>query len=179
MKSLPPYFEFIHGTRVKVYDNHGETFERFAVLLMDCPNGLGSYECIRMSPAPSASEGFRSHYTPPGKHLGKRMLFSELPEICRRTVLPKLMTLGSCRNKPTREELLLRQAGWGKDEFKSASEILAFLERLPPGTHRFILLALAYGVTRCQLRFHYGFSPNQIYRARAKARPHLRHTAVL
>jgi len=73
--------------KVKVYDNGGATCDRYTVIL----NAQGDY--VAMSSNPFDPQGFGQHGEGcgPGKHLGKRIKFEELPEDCKKLVRRDLL----------------------------------------------------------------------------------------
>lgn len=65
---------------IKIYDNGGESYDRYTILLMDTKTqgifGDWDYECV------SASEDLKvytHHYCEDGDHLGKEIMFDKLP----------------------------------------------------------------------------------------------------
>ena len=74
---------------VRCYDNGGKTFDRFTVVYLDYPErGRNIYSARGMSENPTHPQGFGQGCTAQlGRHLGKRIAFSELPEACRKVVL--------------------------------------------------------------------------------------------
>lgn len=74
---------------IKIYDNGGKTFDRYTVVYMDFPeHGYPkTYQAIGMSINPFHPQGFGSHcVAKPGRHLGKKIKFEELPEDCQKLV---------------------------------------------------------------------------------------------
>jgi len=73
--------------KVKVYDNRGATCDRYTVIL----NAQSDY--VGMSSKPFDPQGFGQHGEGclPGKHLGKRIKFEELPEDCKKLVRRDLL----------------------------------------------------------------------------------------
>ena len=74
--------EIINGQKIKIYDNNGKTFDRYTIIYMGIPvlgqNNL--YECFGCSENPFHPQGFGMHsQATPGKHLGKRICFNQLP----------------------------------------------------------------------------------------------------
>ncbi len=68
------------------YDNGGETFDRYTVVYMDCPD-VGGYQCLGMSENPTHPQGFGQHSVAvPGDHLGKVVELADLPEACQELV---------------------------------------------------------------------------------------------
>ena len=62
---------------LKIYDNEGETADRYTVVINEVHNGL--YECLGLSEHPSHPQGF-SQWSDCmlGSHLGKEVKFEEL-----------------------------------------------------------------------------------------------------
>jgi hypothetical protein len=72
---------------VRIYDNGGETFDRYTAVYMTEPEGRGLYGARGMSENPTHSQGFGQYCAAmPGRHLGRRISFSALPEPCRELV---------------------------------------------------------------------------------------------
>lgn len=73
---------------VLVYDNGGKTFDRFTAVYMDRPSYHGgAYEARGMSRHPTHPQGYGMYGDAmPGRHLGKRIRFQDLPEECQRLV---------------------------------------------------------------------------------------------
>lgn len=66
---------------LRVYDNGGETMDRYTVLRLDWPARMGFVEAYAMSDDP---RGFAQHCTAQdGPHLGKRISWGSLPVQCR------------------------------------------------------------------------------------------------
>jgi len=87
--------ETILGQRIRCYDNGGTdkggTIDRFTVVYMDEPIGSFCFEAVGMNGNPFHPQGFGQHVTAmPGKHLGKRIAFADLPEDCRKLVMQDL-----------------------------------------------------------------------------------------
>lgn len=72
--------------RIRIYDNGGETLDRFTVIYTDEPEGLGMFSARAMSENPYT--GFGQMCTASiGKHLGNRIAFDDLPEPCKRVMI--------------------------------------------------------------------------------------------
>lgn len=72
--------------RIRIYDNGGETLDRFTVIYTDEPEGLGMFSARAMSENPYT--GFGQMCTASiGKHLGNLITFDDLPEPCKRVVI--------------------------------------------------------------------------------------------
>jgi hypothetical protein len=94
--------EVIEGQPIRVYDNGGETCDRYTVVFMNRADwgftakyiretGRDFYPSLGMSSAPFHPQGFGQHSEcKVGKHLGKRIPFTELPEDCRKLVRRQL-----------------------------------------------------------------------------------------
>lgn len=75
---------------IKIYDNNGKTWDRYTVIFMNEPEFQNNtYAALGMSTDPFT--GFGQHCTAtPGRHLGKRIKFRDLPEDCQKLVLQDL-----------------------------------------------------------------------------------------
>ncbi len=72
---------------LRIYDNGGKTIDRYTVLYMDCPEGRGLYGGRGMSAHPSHPQGVGMYCTAmPGRHLGRRITFDQLPPDCQKVV---------------------------------------------------------------------------------------------
>lgn len=73
--------------KIKCYDNGGKTADRFTVIYSDYPEGNGTFWAVGMSADPFHPQGFGQHCTArPGRHLGRRIAFEELPDDCQKLV---------------------------------------------------------------------------------------------
>ena len=74
--------------RIKIYDNGGKTFDRYTVVYLDSPEREPrTYECRAMSERPRHPQVFGQICTAMlGRHLGRRIKFSELPAECQDVV---------------------------------------------------------------------------------------------
>jgi hypothetical protein len=93
--------ELVKGNPIRVYDNGGKTFDRYTVVYMNREDfGYTTdknetfmllYPCYGLSENPFHPQGFGLHSSAQiGKHLGKRIKFSQLPEDCRKAVMRDL-----------------------------------------------------------------------------------------
>jgi hypothetical protein len=72
---------------LEIRDNGGETFDRYTVVYDQIGDSQGNYEAVGMSEHPFHPQGFGQHCTAmTGKHLGKRIKFSDLPKDCQKLV---------------------------------------------------------------------------------------------
>ena len=78
---------------IVIYDNGGETADRFTVIFTREVNA-GYYQGVGMSAAPFHPQGFCQHFEynyridkPSYKHLGKRIGFTDLPSSCQKAVM--------------------------------------------------------------------------------------------
>jgi hypothetical protein len=73
---------------IRIYDNGGKTFDRYTVVYLDQPEREpNTFAAIGMSANPFHPQGFGQHCSAvPGRHLGKRIQFNELPEDCKRLI---------------------------------------------------------------------------------------------
>ena len=76
----------IDALNIRIYDNGGKTFDRYTVIFMDSPeNKPGLYTCLGMSSNPFHPQGYGQHgIAHPGRHLGLRIRFEQLPTDCKR-----------------------------------------------------------------------------------------------
>ena len=73
---------------VRIYDNGGESWDRYTAVYMNAKLPDGSYEARGMSAKPFHPQGFgQMGAAKCGKHLGKRISFDELPADCQKLVL--------------------------------------------------------------------------------------------
>ena len=77
---------------IRIYDNNGKTYDRYTVVYMNEPeNGFKTYAARAMNAYPFHPQGFGQYCTAmPGRHLGKRIKFEELPKDCQKLVLQDL-----------------------------------------------------------------------------------------
>lgn len=77
---------------IRIYDNGGKTFDRYTVVYMDYPERQhNTFAAVGMNSEPFHPQGFGQHCTAmPGRHLGKRISFEELPKDCQKLVLQDL-----------------------------------------------------------------------------------------
>jgi hypothetical protein len=76
--------ERINQHPIAVYDNLGKTIDRFTVLYLDQPESNYCFSCLAMNHEPFHPQGFGQHSSAmPGRHLGIRIKFSELPADCQ------------------------------------------------------------------------------------------------
>lgn len=101
---------------VRVYDNGGETFDRYTVLFTGRYAGrpVGRTEYVGMSENPCHPQGFGQHGETEGVpdaphgfapaigrkcHLGKRIAFTDLPDQCQRVVMSDYIDLWSLHDQ--------------------------------------------------------------------------------
>ena len=79
---------------VRIYDNFGETFDRYTVVFTGRYKGRNGCDYVGMSEHPYHPQGFGQHGWsqdvidyPSYKHLGKKIKFTDLPEDCQRAVI--------------------------------------------------------------------------------------------
>lgn len=88
---------------IRVYDNNGETIDRYTVVFTGRYRGKGNFMYLAMNAAPFHPQGFGQHgeserqidvnksgFAPAmgrKNHLGRRIPFSVLPDDCRQLVL--------------------------------------------------------------------------------------------
>ena len=73
---------------LRIYDNGGESFDRYTVVFLDRPEYGDLLECLAMSENPFHPQGFCQHSSAMlGSHLGKCIRFDQLPADCQRAAL--------------------------------------------------------------------------------------------
>ena len=78
---------------IRIYDNGGQTADRYTVVYMSAPSHVSpyrgtSYESYGLSADPFSPLGVAQHCPAiPGPHLGKRIGWDALPEDCKRAVI--------------------------------------------------------------------------------------------
>lgn len=77
---------------LRIYDNGGKTIDRYTVLFMDQPEHQhNTFSALAMDSTPFHPQGFGQHCTAmPGRHLGRRIEFKDLPTDCQKLVLQDL-----------------------------------------------------------------------------------------
>ena len=79
--------EYINNVEIRCYDNGGKTFDRYTVVYMSFLDSRNNYSCVGMSEHPFHAQGFGQHSSAkPGRHLGRRINFEELPPDCQKLV---------------------------------------------------------------------------------------------
>ena len=74
--------------QLHIYDNQGETFDRYTAVYLASVEYDGSYACLGMSDNPTQPQGFGQHSSADdGNHLGMRISIMQLPLTCRRLVM--------------------------------------------------------------------------------------------
>ncbi len=88
MSARIPVYEKVGGKRVACYDSGPEHFDRYTVVYLDYPEHDGLFSYVGMNGFPTHPHyGFGQHGSCRlGRHLGKRILFADLPEGCRKLV---------------------------------------------------------------------------------------------
>ena len=74
---------------VRIYDNGGKTCDRYTAVYMNCPtdHNRAYFDARAMDARPFHPQGFGQFTIAcPGKHLGKRIKFEELPEDCQKLI---------------------------------------------------------------------------------------------
>lgn len=79
---------------IRVYDNGGETFDRYTVVFTGNYKGRDGCHYLGMSENPTHPQGFGQHGwsqeiidRPTYGHLGKKVKFEDLPEKCQKVIL--------------------------------------------------------------------------------------------
>lgn len=77
---------------LKIYDNGGETLDRYTAVYMDQPEYQpGTFYARGMSENPFHPQGFgQGCIAMPGRHLGKKIKFEQLPKDCQKLILQDL-----------------------------------------------------------------------------------------
>lgn len=79
---------------IRIYDNEGQTFDRYTVVYMDDPITDKTYSARGMSERPFHPLGFGQWCEAMvGKHLGKEITFEELPAQCQELVQQDIQLL--------------------------------------------------------------------------------------
>ena len=74
-------------TNVRIYDNGGESFDRYTAVYLNESAGNGMFNARGMSANPNHPQGFGQLTSAmDGEHLGKRIEFDELPIDCQNLV---------------------------------------------------------------------------------------------
>lgn len=77
----------INQKRVRLYDNGGKTADRYTAVYLDHVERGGMYGCRGMSSDPFHPQGVGMYGAAmPGRHLGRRISWEDLPAPCRRAV---------------------------------------------------------------------------------------------
>lgn len=72
---------------LEIRDNGGKTFDRYTVVYDVIGDSKGYYSLVGMSAYPFDPQGFGQHGTGmPGRHLGKKIKFADLPADCQTLV---------------------------------------------------------------------------------------------
>jgi len=84
--------EYVLNHPIRCYDDGGKSIDRFTVIYMDFPeNRPNCFAAVGMNSEPFHPQGFGQHCTAmPGKHLGKRIPFAQLPPDCQKLVCQDL-----------------------------------------------------------------------------------------
>lgn len=78
------------GQVVRIYDNGGKTLDRYTAVFMSLERERdGTYQCRAMSEHPFHGFGMWCSAVP-GRHLGKRITFDQLPPDCQRLLVQDL-----------------------------------------------------------------------------------------
>jgi hypothetical protein len=76
---------------VRIYDNGGKTLDRYTAVYTDMPEANGLFSARGMCSNPFSPQGIGCFTSAsPGRHLGKRIKFEELPEQCKKLILSDL-----------------------------------------------------------------------------------------
>lgn len=85
-----PYF--LHGKRLDIWDNEGASTDRYTIVFTgETPRvsqAMRYYPCISMSSRPDSPTGVFTHGECVNeKHLGKKILFADLPKECKQAMI--------------------------------------------------------------------------------------------
>ena len=83
---------FLHGERLDIWDNKGASIDRFTVVFTgETPRksqGMLYRPCVSMSARPDSSTGIYMHgECVNDKHLGKKIMFADLPKECKKALI--------------------------------------------------------------------------------------------
>jgi len=74
-----------------IYDNGGETLDRYTIYYGEKNKTNNLYECIALSENPNSPLGFYQHTMgEPGRHNGKKIKLTDLPLECQKSILAEL-----------------------------------------------------------------------------------------
>jgi len=78
----------LDGQKIRIYDNFGKTADRYTVVYMGCPERRHRmFESVGMDSTPFHPMGICQHGpATPGRHLGRRIKFEDLPKDCQKVV---------------------------------------------------------------------------------------------
>ena len=78
----------VEAKNIRCYDNGGKTADRYCVVYMGRPeNRQGCFQSVSMNHEPFHRMGIGQHGAAmPGRHLGKRIAFRQLPKDCQKLV---------------------------------------------------------------------------------------------
>jgi len=87
-----PTNEIVMNHLIRCYDSGPELLDRYTVVYMNWKEyAPGTFSAVGMSADPFFPQGFGQHCTAmPGRHLGKRVAFKDLPPDCQKLVLQDL-----------------------------------------------------------------------------------------
>jgi hypothetical protein len=79
-------------SKIRCYDNAGKTADRYTVVYMAIPERTpNTFLSVGMSAEPFHPQGIGQHGAAmPGRHLGKRIRFEDLPADCQKVVMQDL-----------------------------------------------------------------------------------------
>jgi hypothetical protein len=81
--------------QVRIYDSGDKFLDRYTAVYMMLPErGTNEFSAVGMSEHPFSPQGFGQHITAvPGKHLGRRISFEQLPTDCQKMILNDLNSI--------------------------------------------------------------------------------------
>lgn len=99
---------------IRVYDNKGETIDRFTVVFTKKRNEHGEFVYVGMSENPYSPNGFGQHgFTnnqidaPSYSHLGKKVKWNDLTEQCKKVVIDTYNSLWKVTKTNKKDKLFI------------------------------------------------------------------------
>jgi hypothetical protein len=93
-KTLSPEVYQRSVQRFRVYDNGGETADRYTVTFVNIPESRGTVYALAANAAPYHPQGFGQHVSAtPGRHLGALVATSTLPRDVLRFIASELRAI--------------------------------------------------------------------------------------
>ena len=88
---------------VRVYDSGEKFIDRYTAVYMNLVERAdeGTYSAVGMNSVPFSPSGFGQHITAkPGRHLGRRIKFEELPADCQKLILQDIADVNASDDRP-------------------------------------------------------------------------------